>query len=393
MDKFKGLFDSLFETVGGALPGVLGAILVIILGFIIARIVKGIVIKLFGRTKLDEKLATKFNTTVRIDKFIGKLVYYIIVLYSLIFALSMMGVTGVTDSLQEMLGGFVGYVPNIVGAGIIGFAGYVIATILSEATSFVSERLESFGSKMGVSTGSVNLTKILKQVVFIIVFIPILIIALEKLDMSVISDPASEMLGGLMNSVPKIIAAAILLAVFFIIGRYVVGIVTELLRNVGLDKLSANLGLNSVIGETTSLSSVVGNIALFFIMFTGIIAACGKLELTQVEGILTNIFNITGRVFFGLIILMGGLFISNLAEKALSGSKSNGYLIPIVRFAILGIFLAFGLHTMGIAESIVNLAFGLTLGSVAIAFALSFGLGGREAAGEEMKSFFKNLKK
>ena len=305
----------------------------------------------------------------------------------------MMGVTGVTDSLQEMLGGFVGYVPNIVGAGIIGFAGYVIATILSEATSFVSERLESFGSKMGVSTGSVNLTKILKQVVFIIVFIPILIIALEKLDMSVISDPASEMLGGLMNSVPKIIAAAILLAVFFIIGRYVVGIVTELLRNVGLDKLSANLGLNSVIGETTSLSSVVGNIALFFIMFTGIIAACGKLELTQVEGILTNIFNITGRVFFGLIILMGGLFISNLAEKALSGSKSNGYLIPIVRFAILGIFLAFGLHTMGIAESIVNLAFGLTLGSVAIAFALSFGLGGREAAGEEMKSFFKNLKK
>jgi hypothetical protein len=35
---------------------------------------------------------------------------------------------------------------------------------------------------------------------------------------------------------------------------------------------------------------------------------------------------------------------------------------------------------MGIADSIVNLAFGLTLGSVAVAFALAFGLGGRQPA-------------
>jgi hypothetical protein len=46
---------------------------------------------------------------------------------------------------------------------------------------------------------------------------------------------------------------------------------------------------------------------------------------------------------------------------------------------------------MGIAESIVNLAFGLTLGSIAVAFALSFGLGGREAAGKQMSKFFKKM--
>lgn len=46
----------------------------------------------------------------------------------------------------------------------------------------------------------------------------------------------------------------------------------------------------------------------------------------------------------------------------------------------MGLVLAMGLKAMGIADSIVNLAFGLTLGSVAVAFALSFGLGGREAA-------------
>ncbi len=39
-----------------------------------------------------------------------------------------------------------------------------------------------------------------------------------------------------------------------------------------------------------------------------------------------------------------------------------------------------GLRAMGIADSIVNLAFGLTLGAVAVAFALAFGLGGRNPA-------------
>ena len=92
-------------------------------------------------------------------------------------------------------------------------------------------------------------------------------------------------------------------------------------------------------------------------------------------------------------LLLAGIFLSNMVEKTLSNSTSNKYYIPIVKFAILGIFLAFGLHTMGIAESIVNLAFGLTLGAVAVAFALSFGLGGREVAGEEMKRFFKKIKK
>ncbi len=48
---------------------------------------------------------------------------------------------------------------------------------------------------------------------------------------------------------------------------------------------------------------------------------------------------------------------------------------------------------MDIADSIVNLAFGLALGAVAVAFALSFGLGGKDAAGAQMKKFFEKFNK
>ena len=52
----------------------------------------------------------------------------------------------------------------------------------------------------------------------------------------------------------------------------------------------------------------------------------------------------------------------------------------IARFAILGLVLAMGLKAMGLADNIVNLAFGLTMGGVAVAAAIAFGLGGRDAA-------------
>jgi len=334
----------------------------------------------------------KASIIIRIDKFIAKLVYYLIVIYTLLVVLNLLGVEGVLEPLQNMLNQFTGYLPNIIGAGIIGFAGYMIASIVSEATGFLSSRLEGFSGRMGMSADSINLSKIVKQIVFIIVFIPILIIALDTLKMDAISKPATEMLSTLLGAIPNIIAAVILLAVFYIVGKYVISIVTDLLGNLGVNKFADKLGMQSMLGNTT-LSALIGKLAMFFIMFTGVIAAADKLELGQVEGILNDIFHIAGRVFFGLIILIGGLAISNMATRMLEQSNNNGVFVPIVKFAIMGIFLAFALHTMGIAESIVNLAFGLTLGAIAVAFALSFGLGGREAAGKQMEEFFNNLRK
>jgi len=392
MEIIQNLTSSLSNSFGEALPKVLGAILILIIGFFVAKLVKKIVKSLMGKTNIDEKLGNQLNTTIRIDEFIAKLAYYLVVLYSLIISLDLLGVQSVLQPLQDMLSQFVGYLPKVIGAGVIGFAGYMIGTIGSEATGFLSERLEGFGSRVGLNTGSLSLTKIVKQVVFIVLFIPLLILALDTLEMQAISEPATDMLRSLLTAVPKIIAAIILLGIFFIIGKYVVSIITELFKNFGVDEMANNMGLGNVIGEN-SFSKLIGNIALFFIMFTGIIAAADKLELGQVNTILSDIFHISGKVFFGLLILLVGVFISNLAVKTISNSNSTGIMVPIVRFATLGIFLAFALHTMGIAESIVNLAFGLTLGAVAVAFALSFGLGGRDAAGKQMDSFFKNIKK
>ncbi|MDP9086564.1 MAG: hypothetical protein M3N02_07350, partial [Pseudomonadota bacterium] len=69
--------------------------------------------------------------------------------------------------------------------------------------------------------------------------------------------------------------------------------------------------------------------------------------------------------------------VSNLVG---SGTGEGGFAQTIVRYAIIALFTAIGLTFMGLADAIVMMAFGLILGSAAVATALAFGLGGRDAA-------------
>ena len=102
-----------------------------------------------------------------------------------------------------------------------------------------------------------------------------------------------------------------------------------------------------------------------------------------------------GDILLGSTILVVGFWLANIAYAAVdraSGENTRG-LARIARYAILALVTAMGLRAMGIADDIVNLAFGLTLGAIAVAVALSFGLGGREAAGKLMEHWLARLRR
>ncbi|MCF8246042.1 MAG: mechanosensitive ion channel [Saprospiraceae bacterium] len=392
MDYLNNLFTSLTSRIGQLLPGILGAILVLILGLFLASGVKRLVLYLFKKTQFDEKLSARFKSTFKFDHFVARLAYFLVVVYMLLLVLDMMGVKDVLAPLQNMMNEFLGVIPNVVAAILIGFAGYVIATLASEATGFLASTLQGISEKAGLK-GALSLEAIVKKLVFIFVFIPILIAAIDALQLKVISDPATQMFAEFLAIVPQVLSAGVIIAVFYLGGRYVIALLTELLHSIGTDKLSDSLGLAKFVDKETSLSKIIGNIAFFFLMFGGIIAAVDKLLLPQFSEILNNTFEIAAKVFFGIVILFIGNYLANLAKKAVTQSENNEWLGTLAKFSILFIFLALGLSTMGIGQDIVNIIFGITAGAIGVAFALSFGLGGREAAGKYAAHFFEKLKK
>jgi hypothetical protein len=391
LDKITGFFDPVFSYIGGEHSYIIGALVLLIVGLFVARMVRRLVAKALGSMKLDERVNKGGGKRFQLEKLISKLFYYLMVIYVCMIVLSKLHVGDVFAPIEAMLQDFLSAIPQILKAGIIAFAGYIIAKLASEAVELLTESLNKLSTRLGFDATSFNLISILKQVVFIFVFIPILVIAIDELGMEAVSGPATEMLQKFMAAIPNIIGAALIIGIFYLIAKFIAPALKELLKNLGTDELPQKMGINFMEGR--SLSGIASSVVFFFIMIAGITSGLERLEMGTVVTALNDVMGLSGKILFGLVIMVLGNFVAKVAYNSLSGSKDNAGLASIARVAIMGIFFGIGLNAMGIANEIVNLAFGLTLGAVAVAIALSFGLGGREAAGKQMDHILKRFRK
>ena len=392
METVRQFLNPLLETLGKYLPSAFGALLVFLLGFFIANLLKKGTKALLAKLKVDEKLSAKTGKEISLEQFATNLVYFITVLWVLLLTLDVLGVKGVLDPVMNMFNSFLAIFPNIVAALLIAFVGYVIAKIVASAVEVLAKGLDNLSPKLGLST-EMSLSSLLAQIVFIVIFIPVLISALDALKIEAISVPATEMLAALLIAIPKILAAALILAIAYIVGRFVTATIIELLQNLGTDSLPEKICLQGFIGEKTSFSKLCGNIAFFFIMLAALVSAVEQLAMPQLSEIFREVLSFASQILIGLVILVVGNFVAGLAYTTLSKTPENKGIAMVVRIAIVGLAIAMGLRAMGIADDIVNMAFGLILGAVAITIALSFGLGGREAAGKQMDYWLEKLRK
>jgi small-conductance mechanosensitive channel len=384
----NNIFDNLSSSLGGFLPNTIAAILILVIGWFIAGFIKRLISKLIKRTGVDDKLGT---SKITLSKFIGKLIYFLIMIFVFMLALEKLGMTSVLDPVKNLLNGFTNFIPNIVGAGLVGYIGYMLATIVSELVGLAGDTIRSFAPKLKLPE-NLDIVNILKKIVFIFIFIPLLITALNILNMDAISVPATHMLEQFFAAIPKILVAVLIILVFVIGGRFVSGLLTDLLESFNLDGIVSKMNLGGV-SSNTNLPKLIGNVAYFFIILFGITTALEKLEFARLTEVLDTVVGLAGNILFGLVILIIGNWIASMAHKAMSKDKNNLFVASIVRMSILAIFLAMGLKTMGLGDEIINMAFGITLGTIAVSIALSFGLGGREAAGKQMEHILNRFNK
>ncbi len=394
MEKITSSIKETFLLLGldGKISILLAALAILIIGSIVAKIIKKIVFKICKKTKLDNKIFGDKAGEMKIEHYIASFVYFLVMLFVVMLVLSTLGMESVLDPIKNLLDEFLSYVPNIVGAGIIAFIGYLLAKVVSNLIGMGSSIVNSFAEKLNIMDTS-KVISIIQKVVFGIIFIIFIIQALDTLNIEAISNPANHILSSVLGFLPKILAAGIIISLFVIGGKYLTDFLKDLLKNVGLDTLSEKMQLDVIIGKNQSLTGILSGLAYFFITYFGILSGIEILELDQLNEILRSVLDLTGQILFGLVILIIGNFIANFVSNMLSKTDNNAFIASIVKGAIIALFLAISLRTMGIANSIIELAFGLILGAIAVTIALSYGLGGREAAGEHMKEILNKFRK
>ena len=136
-------FENFLAKVGDYLPGVLGALLVLVVGWFIATLLSRLVANLVVKTGLQDRLARQ-GSRVNLYKVVKRLVYYILMIVVLLIVLEILGIENVLEQVGDMLNKFLGFIPNIIAALIIGFVGYTLATIVSELVGAASGAIERF---------------------------------------------------------------------------------------------------------------------------------------------------------------------------------------------------------------------------------------------------------
>lgn len=431
IEGVSGPLSDLASTVLGYLPRLLLAAALAGLAWLVATIVRRIVNTGLGATRLDERLSQDAGMQP-LSHTMGNVAYWLVLLLFLPAIVGTLQIEGLMAPLSAMTSDLLGILPDLFAAVLIGLIGWVLAKFVRGLVTnlLAATGIDRLGQEHETTQG-LKLSQLGGTLAFILIIVPTLIAALDALRIEAISEPLAGMLDVFLQAVPNLIAAAAILLIAWFIGRFVSGLVARLLSNLGFDRLPERLGLGHAFAppapsivtapETpasaradvaasgvtadaaasvpatgpapatghpaparVTLSELGGRIALFFIMLFATVEAAALLGFAGVHELLETFIGFGADVLLGLVILVIGYWLANIAGTAIQRANADNSvgLARIARVAILGLVIAMGLRAMGIADEIVNLAFGLVLGSVAVAVALAFGLGGREAAGK-----------
>jgi hypothetical protein len=301
---------------------------------------------------------------------------------------------------------------------LIGGVGWLVANVVRKiVSSFLAasgvDRLLAQWTKQSNSDKTYSLSQVAGTAIYALILIPTVIASLEALEVAAISRPATAMLDRVLSYLPQISSAVLIVIVSYLVGQFFRDIVTSILTGLGFDNVLKWLGFESIAAAPTDSnaseadqaagnaitkqtpSQVVGILAFLSIMLVAVSAATDILQIPALTRIVVGVLRVSSQIFSGVVIFAIGLYLANFAYKLISssGGRQARILGHTARISIIALITAMALKQMGIASNIVDLAFGLLVGAIAVAIALAFGFGGKDIAGEQLREWFNSFKR
>jgi hypothetical protein len=394
------VFTDYYNHAVAYLPSIVTAIILIIVALLVATLVRSLVVAILKRLHLDERLTHDPAKPAHLVKPLGDLVYFIVLLLFLPAILANLGVGTLLAPLTGLISTVIAALPRLFGAALILFIGLFVARLVRNLVTSFSAGLDGYGTRMGLK-GTTSLSSLLGLVVYVLILLPVISATLGALGLPAVAQPVQNLIDRFLGAIPGVLSAALVIGISYIVGKLVADLVAGLLAGLGFDRLPQALGLGGgaavKVGSApaTTPSKIVGTVVMVAIVLFATQAALNLLAFTALASLVAQLIVVGGKVLAGLAILVVGIFLAGLAAQLISSSAGgqSRMLSMVARVAVLVLFGAMALQQMGIALQIVNLAFGLTLGALAVAFALAFGLGGRDAAGKVAEGWREQLQK
>ncbi len=425
--------NSFLQQIFNYLPKVGGALVLLALAWTLATLAKLVLTRGLARFNLDDRLAEQSgvepgSSPFLLNETLGNALYWFILLFFVPLILQALGLDESIEPVRDVLNAILSALPRILVAIVIAAVGWFIARIVRGIVTnlLAATGVDRLGEQFGLRGGgdALSLSALVGTIVYVLILVPTAISALEALEIQAISEPAIAMLQTVISYLPLFLAAGLILVASYVVGRFVSDLVASFLRSLGFNNVLMWLGLpqvefvatepeplsdtapgtpepyvrptaeNQLQTQVRTPSEIVGLIVMVAIVLLGAVAATEVLQFQELTSIVRAVLRVSLRVLSGVVVFGVGLYLSNLAFSLLSslGTPQSRVLGQTARIAIIALVSAMALQQMGIATNIVNLAFGLLLGAIAVAIALAFGLGGRDIAAEQIREWLNSFK-
>ena len=387
MPNINTLWSNLESFLADGIGAVVKALLLLALAIIVAKLVQSLVKKLLGIQKISNLLAKVDGAQGEgsTANFIAKLVYLVIFLLFVPGIMQALKADNIASPIMNLLNTIWGYIPNILAAGIVLWVGFAVARLVRQLLVPVFQKLkvDRLQEKAGINVpDAAKLSNTLSYIVYALILIPVIIIALQVLNIHAISDPSVNMLNIIFNKIPSIIIAALIIGIGCVIAKFAGQIITRLIAATGVDNKLSDLTDGKM--SKFVLSKVIGIIVQVVLVLFFVAEGLNTLGLLVLSSISATVIGYLPSVLAAAVILIVAVFATRIVEKAMNKTGFSAYTL-VVKVAIFVIAAFMALNQLGIAASIVNSAFVLILAALAVAFAIAFGVGGRDFASKALQ--------
>lgn len=389
--------NALLVLVLAYIPLLIGAAILALIAWVVATVVRRLLLAALPALRLDERLGAQGEGGAPggrpLTRAIAEAVYYLIFLLFLPAILGALGLYGLLGPVQRLVDGLLGFLPNLFAAVLLLVIGLFVARLVRRVVTdlLVAAGLDRFAARVGLAAalGRPGLSGLIGLVVYLLILLPVVIGVLQALQLAAITAPAAAMLYAFLAAVPRLVAAGLTLVIAYVIARVLASLVASLLTGLGVNTWLARLGFARPATTQPTLAVLGGRLVLVAIMLFAVIEALQALGFVLVAALAVELARLAGHILLGLALFALGLYLARLAAGAIrgSGTANAGLLAAVAQGAILVLAGAMALREMGLAPEIITLAFGLTLGALAVAAAIAFGVGGRQVAGRELERF------
>lgn len=384
--------NTLLTEILGYLPKLAAAVGLCIAAWIIASLVKYFINKLMELGKVDQRLQDlddEEEKPVSVAQSLSTAAYWFVFLLFLPLILGALQMESLVRPLQDMFSEVFTYLPNIFSALLIFIIGSFVARIVRKVLTslLAASGADNLSKKAGLQQ---SVSALVGTIAYTVILLLVIVQSLDALRIEAVSAPAKQMVEIIFTAVPGVLSAVLVIGISYFIGRMLSGLVSDLLTSAGFNQLITNIGMP--IGGNLTASQRVGQLVLLAVILFAVLGATELVGFAPLSAIVTSLIEFAFQVVLAAVVMILGVLIANKAADVIKGVSAYASMAQFAKVAILILASAMALQQLGVADDIINLAFGILLGALGFGIALAIGLGSKEVAGKEVEAFIQRIK-